>query len=223
MTPTTRIGRDSWAPEAWSTAPPSRTRLQPLRGSAQPTRPTPRPIRIQPGRIEPGPVGFSQEKPTTVLISLAEVLRDDGDRVFRSQLTWMSGATVRLLSWWILSYSIGVRISRAVWRRCLLWKLSGCLRVSVELEVVGPPVQCPRVQIVDPYASAAAFFVGCHPDVAFSQPSNGPVLVPSSYMWDRPGRVDSYVVEVAVTGTVVVGCQGRLNVARSWPVENCPV
>ena len=48
----------------------------------------------------------------------------DGDRVFRSQLTWISGAPVGLLSWWILSYSIGVRILRAVWRRWRLWKIS---------------------------------------------------------------------------------------------------
>jgi len=47
----------------------------------------------------------------------------DGDRVFWSQLTWISGEAVRLLLWWILSYSIGVRISRAVWRRCRLWKI----------------------------------------------------------------------------------------------------
>ena len=32
-------------------------------------------------------------------------------------LTWISGATAMLFSWWILSYSIGFRIPRAVWRR----------------------------------------------------------------------------------------------------------
>ena len=33
------------------------------------------------------------------------------------------GAAARLLSWWILLYLIGVRIPRAVGRRCRLWKI----------------------------------------------------------------------------------------------------
>ncbi len=56
---------------------------------------------------------------------------DDGDRVWWSQLTWISGATARLLSWWILSYSIGERISRAVWRRCRLWKISRYSKIAL--------------------------------------------------------------------------------------------
>ena len=45
-------------------------------------------------------------------------------RCLWSQLTWISDATSGLWSWWILSYSIGERIPRAVWRRCRLWKIS---------------------------------------------------------------------------------------------------
>lgn len=56
--------------------------------------------------------------------------RLDGDRVC-SQLTWTSGATAGLLSWWILSYSIGVRILRAVWRRCRLWKISRYSKIAL--------------------------------------------------------------------------------------------
>ena len=55
----------------------------------------------------------------------------DGDRFCWSQLTWISGATVKLLSWWILSYLIGVRISRAVWRRCRLWKMSRYSKIAL--------------------------------------------------------------------------------------------
>ena len=55
----------------------------------------------------------------------------DGDRVIRSQLTWISGATAGLLWWWILSYSIGVRMPRAVWRPSRLWKISTYSKIAL--------------------------------------------------------------------------------------------
>ena len=40
------------------------------------------------------------------------------------------------LSWWILSYSIGVRIPRLEWRRCRLWKISRYSKMALASSIL---------------------------------------------------------------------------------------
>ncbi len=54
----------------------------------------------------------------------------DGPPVSWSQLTWISGVKVVVLLWF-LSYSMGVRISSAVWRWWRLWKISRYSKIAL--------------------------------------------------------------------------------------------